>query len=74
MPEKIVTSDTLTIAAAAEAAGVPERTLRDAVARGDVPSRLIADRWQVVERADVEQWANHRPRRRGRKAKEAPRP
>ncbi len=58
----------LTIPAAAEAVGVPQQTLRDAVRLGDVSSRLVAGRWQVVERADVEAWAAARPRKRGRPA------
>ncbi len=65
---KLTTSDLLTIAAAAEAAGVPEQTLRDAVARGDLASRLVAGRWRVVERSAVQAWAAHRPRKRGRPA------
>ena len=64
------TSDLLTVAAAAELVGVPEQTLRDAIAYGDVVPRKIG-RWQIVERADVEAWAANRPRRRGRPARKS---
>jgi hypothetical protein len=69
MMPKLRTSELLTVAAAAAVVGVPERTLRDAVAHGDVPHRLIAGRLQVVKRADAEAWAANRPRHRGRPAR-----
>ncbi len=68
MARRNAASEALTIPAAAEAVGVPQQTLRDAVRLGDVSSRLVAGRWQVVERADVEAWAVARPRKRGRPA------
>jgi excisionase family DNA binding protein len=66
---KPLSRELFSIPRAAEIVGVPERTVREAADRGDLPAEMIGGRYRVVTRADLERWATNRPRKRGRPRK-----